>query len=99
MNTTDKQFTMADLFAGLHQWSNWSNYILNHFYSIHLQCNNEIRMQGNFSDELFDYLLLQGFIFTHQSMLGDSLSSKFEKDILINTNIVKFVIVLIQNSK
>ena len=98
MITTNKQFTMTDLFTGFYQWSK-VNEILNYFYSIHLQCNNEIRMQGNFSDELFDYLLLQGFIFTHQSMLGDSLSSKFEKDILINTHIVKFVIVLIQNSK
>ena len=99
MITTDKQFTTTDLVSALLEWSN-DHKILDNFYTITAHCDNEIRMQGYFTDELSDYLILNGFIFTYQTMLNDKdLSIYLEQDILINNNIVKFVIVLIQKGK
>jgi len=99
METTNQQFTQTNLLCALYQWSN-DHKILNNFYSITMWCDNEIRMQGKFSDELFDYLILNGFILKYQRLINDKdLYTTLEQDILINNDIVKFVILLIQNSK
>lgn len=99
MITTDKQFTTTDLVCALLEFAN-DHKILDNFYTITAHCDNEIRMQGYFKDELFDYLILNGFIFTYQRMLPEKdLYTALEQDILINNHIVKFVIVLIQKSK
>jgi hypothetical protein len=45
--------------------------ILNCFYSINLNCANEISMQGNFNDFIFDYLLLNGFTVIRQKKFND----------------------------
>lgn len=99
MITTNKQFTTTDLVCALLEWAK-DHEILDNFYTITAHCDNEIRMQGYFKDELFNYLILNGFIFTYQIILNDNdLCTYLEQDILINNNIVKFVIVLIQKSK
>jgi hypothetical protein len=40
--------------------------IIGHFYSVHLNCGNEIRMQGHFTDMIYDLLLADKFVIVRQ---------------------------------
>lgn len=56
--------------------------IIGHFYSVHLNCGNEIRMQGHYTDIIFDLLLADNFVVNTQRKMYDGdllieLSQKF----------------------
>lgn len=56
--------------------------IIQHFYSVQLCCDNEIRMQGHYTDIIFDLLLSENFVVNRQRKMDDGdlsieLSQKF----------------------